>query len=348
MWIALSAKIRVKYGRRLTENDLRLLADKTSVSAIADALKESPAYADALSDVELSVIHRGQLESLLRQSAWEEYRQILRYVGENARFLRYIAVQEEIEQILLFLTLHNCGKADTFIRSIPPYLAHSLSFDLYELAACTDHEAFLDLLSPTVYGEIVRRFPPDEAGQVPVPVLENALYTFLLDRLFDDLKRETSGQEQKELSALFGRKVDSHNADILFRLRLNFHQSGEKVRKFFLPHGNLLDEKVLASLSECPEEELPDAFRRAFGGRLDGNDPERFSRRLYASQLDAHRRLLHSDGSPAGAVVAYLELKQAEVLSLIRIIESVRYGIPKEKLFDLLSDVNPFFYPESR
>ena len=345
-WIALDAKVKVKYGHRLKEEDFRLLAQKQSVPQIAAFLKETDAYRGVLSDIDPAVIHRGQFESLLRKSAWEEYQNILRYaLSENTRFLRYMVSQKEIEQILLYLSLYNCGKADTYVRSIPSFLAHSLCFDLYELASCADYDAFLRLLSPTPYGSIVRRFPPDETGQVPIPALENALFARMYDGLFSDLKRFTTVQEQSDLLGLFGQKVDLANASILFRLRLNFHLSGGEVRKHLLPHGDKLDDKTLRRLTDCSEEELIPAFREtSYGKLLTEHDPDEFGNLLLYAELDRYRRLLHADVSPVCTVIAYLELRQAEVASLIHIIECVRYNVGEEKILTLLNNVCPSFY----
>ncbi len=73
------AKARSMHGDALSKEMYQELMHKKSVPEIAGYLKHETAYAAALKDVRENNIHRGQLESILRQEIVQESHEIYRY-----------------------------------------------------------------------------------------------------------------------------------------------------------------------------------------------------------------------------------------------------------------------------
>ena len=95
------AKARAMYGRRLTPQSYQELLACRSVSEIAAYLKSHTSYGKILSGINENDIHRGRLESLLRQRVLEDCASLCRYeisVGEH--FSQYLLERAEIEQII--------------------------------------------------------------------------------------------------------------------------------------------------------------------------------------------------------------------------------------------------------
>ena len=70
---AMITKSRAMYGKRLTNENYQDLVRMKSVREIASYLKETPGYADVLSNIYPESVHRGQLELLLHKSLFNKY-----------------------------------------------------------------------------------------------------------------------------------------------------------------------------------------------------------------------------------------------------------------------------------
>ena len=73
------AKARSMHGEALSEEMYQELLHKKSVAEIAGYLKHETSYAAALKDVRENNIHRGQLESILRQEIFKKTMKLYRY-----------------------------------------------------------------------------------------------------------------------------------------------------------------------------------------------------------------------------------------------------------------------------
>ena len=62
-----SAKVRALYGHRLMPEDYNAMLHAHSVSEVASYLKAHTGYKAALADVNESILHRGDLETILRR-----------------------------------------------------------------------------------------------------------------------------------------------------------------------------------------------------------------------------------------------------------------------------------------
>ena len=81
----ISAKARSMYGKRLTDKDYTELTRKRSVSEVAGYLKNETAYRTCLASINESLIHRGQLEQILRTELFNRYAKLCRYqTGKTA------------------------------------------------------------------------------------------------------------------------------------------------------------------------------------------------------------------------------------------------------------------------
>ena len=94
------AKARSMHGEALSEEMYQELLHKKSVAEIAGYLKHETSYAAALKDVRENNIHRGQLESILRQEIFKKTMKLYRYADAAMKPYYRLHMQEWVSQIV--------------------------------------------------------------------------------------------------------------------------------------------------------------------------------------------------------------------------------------------------------
>ena len=130
------------YGKSLKESDFQALLDCKSVAEIASYLKQRTGYSSVLNGLDETNIHRGQLETLLRQEIYFDLFALSRYAHEDTlAFSDFFISRMEIEQIIKCLMLLNIGKADEYVYTMPLSLDEFTDISLKALAgvrSCSD------------------------------------------------------------------------------------------------------------------------------------------------------------------------------------------------------------------
>ena len=94
------AKIRAMQAKLLTDKDFENIANLRSVPEAIDYLKEKPAYAEYMNQMDISLYHRRHVEKVLYQSLYDDYTRIFRFAGmEQKKFLKVYWKRYEIDLI---------------------------------------------------------------------------------------------------------------------------------------------------------------------------------------------------------------------------------------------------------
>ena len=120
---AVLAKARALYGKRLTSRNYSEMLSCRTVPEIAAYLKNRTPYAAELEGITPQVVHREQLEHLLRRHLFGQYAALARYetaIGRN--LYQYFAVQCDIEHVLEHLHRLNAGGVSEKQEGIPNFL----------------------------------------------------------------------------------------------------------------------------------------------------------------------------------------------------------------------------------
>ena len=90
-------KIRAMQAKLLTDQDFENIAGLRSVPEVIEYLKEKPAYAEDLGQMDVSLYHRGNVEKILYQSLYNDYTKIFRFAGmQQKKFLKLYWKQYEV------------------------------------------------------------------------------------------------------------------------------------------------------------------------------------------------------------------------------------------------------------
>ncbi|MDE7389579.1 MAG: V-type ATPase subunit, partial [Lachnospiraceae bacterium] len=201
---AVLAKVRAKYGRRLTEKDYASLLSCQQVSEIVSYLKNNTYYSTVLAKVNEKEVHRGRLEVILKQKLFDDFYSLCLYTkGAGEHFSKYILEKNEIEQIIHFLTLLSSGSTDEYIFSMPTYFMSHTSLDLERLARATTYDQFYDAVAGSPYAEILAEFRPKASERINISHAEHKLYTNCYKNLYNSINKYTSGGERKALKEMF-------------------------------------------------------------------------------------------------------------------------------------------------
>ncbi|MDR3644799.1 MAG: V-type ATPase subunit [Clostridia bacterium] len=337
---ALAAKVRAMYGRRLMPSDYRELLRKQSVNEVAAYLKQQPGYNALLSDTNENLVHRGQLESILRRQLFEEYIRMSFFIDESERdFYEYVVTDMEIDEILSCIRFINAGRQGEYIFSLPSFFAKRASFDLYALAKVKTFPDLIEFLQGTPYQAILKGFEADEAGKIDSIRIEIAFKRYFYDRIFSLIDSTYSGEVRGDILNSFGMDIDLENLMIILRLRKYFNATNEYIRTLLLPYFYRLSKKDIDHiLEETDASETMKAIFDTYYGRKSFKKHSFDFLEKYGlqAQYEYHKKILMFANSTPELLTSYMQLKGIELNNLINIIEGIRYALQPAEIGKLL------------
>lgn len=337
---AILTKARAMYGKRLKPENYRELLNRHSVSEVAAYLKTETAYAATLTGIQENLVHRGQLENLLRRDTLRKYARLTRYeYTKDNGFYRYFIVNLEAEQILTCLRLMNSGLTDSYIETLPGYLMDYLSFDVIRLAHARSFDDILEVLAKTEYYGVLLPFRPAPGARPDLFGCEFALRQFFYDKTFELIDKHCSGEQNKRLREIFMMQIELGNISSIYRLKRYFHADPEEIETRILrTHDARFDRRMDALVATKTAEDMLTLLNRSHRHNVYATDGE-FSFIEHANQrrrYAVNRRFVSYSIYPAVVFASYLILSQIEIDNLTSIIEGIRYKVPESELARLL------------
>lgn len=335
---AVLSKARAMYGKRLTSKDYNELLNCDSVTDVALYLKYKTNYAEILSDLNESDIHRGQLENLLRKKIFNDFEKLERFelsIGED--LAQYIIIRTEIEQIVHVLIFLISNKTEKYIYTMPEFFNKHTSVDLPAFSKVKSYDDFLDVLKGSVYYKLLKNYKPLENEPINLNKIENVLYTYLYKRIFEMIKSYKNARVEKELNEMFNLFVDLHNFVRVLRLKKFYKASPELIYDSILPFGLFKRKHIEGFVHAKNSDEVISIMRSTWlSGKM------RDIRYNYVDEIPdimRYRKSRHNirySTKPPVVMISYVFLTEIELANIINIIEGVRYKLPPEKIDELL------------
>lgn len=343
---AIATKVRAMYRFRLTHADYEELMKKRTVGDVAAYLRDNTHYRGVLEQADPTVIHRGQLETLLRGLQHTQYQRLIAFNFGGKDIYRYLYLREEIRQLLALLRQFSGGLegeeaewyAEQYGFRLDRWLIGHTTFDVEKLEEMESWQELADFLGDSPYGKLVKRFPPDESGQIDLAGCEQAFYTYYYKQLLTFVDRELTGGAKKATREAVYQKIDNENIIQTYRLKRFFRSDEELIRRSLLPFRtqsqSLIDRMIAAPDVERLHGLLEEAGLVREGEVYDSGFIENVILRLRAKQS---RWELHNSIHPAVVLYAYMTYLEIELEDIINIIESVRYGLSTDEMRKMLS-----------
>lgn len=331
---ALSSKARASYGRLLTAEDYNMLIDMKNVNEIAGYLKKNTYYSEILSNVDEALIHRGQLENIIKTDIMKEYDKFLRFTSGNARkFLQSTYKKYETESLkIIFRRLETVGgvmSAEGYLL----FLKNTSEVDFHKLIKSKDSLEFIENLKGTEYYDVLRPFT-GTGVKINLFNLEMVLDLHYFKFLYKRMKKYLTGKDFMPLEESFGVKTDVLNMLWIYRCKKYYNMKKEIIRSYILPFNAGIRKETLNRLIEAEdiEEFLEIAgttkYSSIFIRDIDGFFEVNFADYMY----NIHMKLFRKYPLSVTAAVDYIHMKEYELSNIISIIEGIRYGLPAEKI----------------
>ncbi len=337
---AMLAKVRARFGKRLTEKNYEELCSLSSVSGVASYLKKHPHYKDTLVTVDPRNVHRGQLEAVLRRGIFSQYAGLAgsQPGGENG-FYNYVILRSEVDQIVTMLRLIQAGTPGNYLLILPNYLIKYASFNLEALGRATSFDELLEVLRQTQYYQILRRNRPAGSKKIDIAACERALITQYYNAVLELISKHFDTNEQEQLRKMLMLHVDIQNLTYVYRLKRFFDAPPEQILGALLPFDTPSKRVIEIMTTAKTPKELTDALRASryhWDKKINPDNPDYIEALTGRREYDLALHNIHFSSSPAVVLMSYMTHLEQEIDNITNIIEGIRYELSREEIQHML------------
>ncbi len=331
---ALSAKTRASYSKLLTKQDYLELIEKKSVGEVAGYLKNSTGYSSILSNVDTNIIHRGQLENIIKTDIMKEYEKFLKFTsGDAKKFLQSTYKKYEVESLkIIFRRLETTGdvlSAEGFLL----FLRDNSDLDFHKLLTSQDSAQFIENLKGTEYYDVLKPFAADNT-KINLFNIEMLLDLHYFKYLSKRMDKYLKGNDKDPLEESFGVKTDVLNLLWIYRCKKYFNMPKEIIRSYVLPFNTHIKKETMNQLIDAKDtEEFQEITADTRYAEIFKRDMDEFFEVNFADYMyNVHSSLFRKHPFSLTSAVDYIHMKEYELSNLISVIEGIRYGLRPERI----------------
>ncbi len=330
---ALSAKVYGLYGQRLKLDDFEELLKKRSVVEITEFLKDTPAYSAPLHGINEKLVHRGQIESILKRNLFEEYIKLYKFAkGNDKKTLEILFSKYEIEQILCFIRLFRANITNEFIYTIEDFIIKHSNIDFAKMSNCKTFDEFLSCLIGTDYYSILKNYKFN--SNTDFSYIETILYSYYYSNLIKKALPLFKGKIKDLLYKSLGSQIDIINITRIFRLKEYYNSEPSNINLHIIPiYYNINKFTINNMINSKTSQELMDVINNTVYSKLFSNSKFQYIKQYLYNFINIFSKLIMRSGIPSINVsIAYLNLKDIEINNIVAIIEGKRYGMSVEDI----------------
>ncbi|MFV0255109.1 MAG: V-type ATPase subunit [Erysipelotrichaceae bacterium] len=336
---ALSAKIKAKFSKHLSAKDYQNLLAKQSVSEVADYLRNSTYYGEYFSNISSDNIRRGKLESILRDSVFLRYQQLLKFAPNKKQdFFKYQIILNECKTIVRMFTMMKGKNRPDDLEFATYHLSKLSKINYYALLQANNIEEFMGGLVGTPYYKVLMDFSAQAVDKINYTNLENALNKYYYTEVKQLVDKFFVKSEQEDINKVFNCHIEIENLTRVYRLKKSFKYDNSYIKSILTPYYSLINQKRLDQfIDNLNADEFVNELRRTAYTKYIPKQPfvhiENYMERML---YNVSRHYLSFSSSAAVALVCYSELVEIEIQNIIEIIEGIRYKTPEEEIKALL------------
>ncbi|NDL66534.1 V-type ATPase subunit [Anaerotalea alkaliphila] len=329
----LSTKVRAMRGKMLTREDFQQLLQKRNVRDVALYLKHNTYYADALATVNEDDVHRGYLEILFYRSLIGDALKIARYLkgGEQAVY-RMVYRKQEIEDLKKMLRILATGNNLTEIDRKILFISKYSKIDFNKTLKANDVRELVDSLHGTRFYPILNPLVREDGG-IDLFAAEMALDGYYYDRTFEQVRSYPNGSGREMIEEMLGQEVDFKNVLMIYRGKRYYKVGREVLQLYLIPYHYALKKEDFDKMidADSAEEVVRIVSRKHRMMKIvDFTESEWERQYNQKTTKDMSRRMRETPFSFA-PVLAYLFLKEMEIVNITTVVEGIRYQVdPKE------------------
>lgn len=331
----LSAKAKALYGQRLKPEDYQAMMQKKTVSDLATYLKQNTYFSKALDGINEKLVHRGQLESLIRLDLFKRFSRMMRYVDDKrAPFYRYGIMDQEINQIMACIRSLSMDDRLSFFVNVPDHLAHHTSFKLEGLLNLKSYDQLLELLKGTSYYKVLKKYEVDSLENFDLNSCEIEFRELYLKTILELVKKSFKGSSKANVTDLFMSREELLNIQKIYRMKKYFNYSSERIKR------SIKIERVHLTKNEINdliEKVSPDDFfmwlkSTAYGRYIKDKKFLYVEYHIKKILYEIDKRNMRFNVNADIVVLAYMLISEMEVQNVIDVIEGIRYKITPDRI----------------
>lgn len=332
---ALTTKIRAMLRGKLTAAEYDQLIQLHSVSEVAAYLKQNTRYAKVLANVNEAYIHRGYLETLLRDLLKSDMAAFYPFLDTAQKFfLNVFTIRGEIEIIKIYLRLLYSKHPERFQTQTGVKELHTKGFEPERFAEAVSFAEFVQLLRHTQYYPMLSTFVGDEERQNLFD-LEMSLDMYYTNLAQDYVKKYLNEEERGIIRKVYGAEIDLNNLLFILRAKKFYGFAPERIWPYLARRGGRLSQQQMSEIVESTSFE--DAMRMIGTTRYASafNMQERFlekGAREFLLRIYLH--IFSVNPYSIAAPLCYLHIKENEIRNMVSVIEGIRYGLQPEQIKD--------------
>ena len=331
---AITAKVRSQYGKRLKLKDYQAMVKCETVGDVVQYLKTYTRYQTLLDKVSKDV-HRGNLESLIKEKQFEKFLTLCKYSSGGSPVTDYILRSYEINELMRMITLLSINRPQEYLFSLPLYFLQHTDIDLEALSRVHSHRELLGVLENTEYRRIIEKYPPNCDGDYDLAAIEDALDSYSLGVLYNDVDKIKNKKDKAQLKELFDTLVDYSNYTRIIRLKKYYHMSNDAVRSHLMNYGTLTGKRLDMILKKEDLSDIRAALMQTKAGKKATTIDEN-SEMAVQGRYNKCRHELYFSSNPDIIMLSYYIITETELANLIAVIEGVRYKTEPEEILALL------------
>lgn len=337
----LTTKVRAMQAKLLTKKDFENIANLRSVPEAIEYLKEKPAYARYVEQMDVSLYHRGNMEKLLYQSLFDDYTRIFRFAGmEQKKFLKLYWKRYEIDLINYCLRIvfnHYDMPFDIEYKKVFFDKYSQISID--KLVTSRNIMELIENLRGTEYYEPLK--PLADSGSTTLFDYDLALDLYYFAEMWKKNRRLLKGKEREMYIRDFGMKIDLLNIQWIYRAKKYYNMLAPDIYSLTIPIQYRLGVEEFKNLVEAPtveefEKRLEDTYYAGKYANFSGKTLEAMYKKCLGRQYISDRR---RDPYSIATVNTYLFLKEDEIYNLTTALECIRYGLTSRETLGYLGGV---------
>ena len=337
---SIMSKTRAKYGHRLTVKDFKDMSALGSVSEIASFLRTRTHFADELSQISESAIHRGNLEKILKRSNLKEVEQLChfeKFTGE--KLFQYVMQKLEIDELLSFMRFLAAGKPEEYIINLSYTVDSYTKIDLISLSKIRSNEDLVKYLQNTRFSKVATLLPQNSEETFDFVLIEVCLDRILNDTSLEMIDESFDVVVGKELRDILLTRAELYDFMLIYRSKLFYSADEDKIRSEILGYkrlftGDIINEMISAKTAS----EVLDIFHHSrYANKISHYDSNTIPDKLCSYILyDFTVKQIHFSTHAPVVMISYIFFKEIELENITNIIEGVRYGLKSDDIYKSL------------
>ena len=325
---AINSKILAMKRSALSEKEYDELLKLSSVPEVAVYLKENTRYKSVFSDINAGLIHRGELEAILKRRLRADIKSILSFSQASVKFFLYLfTIREEIDIIKLFLRHILTGSTDFY------YKKDSLTEKIFlKLKDAGTFSELAEALIDTEYYAALKPFIGEPERQNLFEI-ETALDMMMNKLCIKYINTLLSKEEAKIVMRSYGIRSDLELIMFILRSKKYYGFTPKQI----YPHINihtyrLKEEDIKAMANANNQEEILNIVKTTPYKRVFSDKADFYEKSISKFILEIHHSLYRKNPYSIEAILFYIALKNVEINNITTLIEGIRYGLAPEEI----------------